>query len=111
MAESHPQSLLDALRPRLAAVAGLDADALEAEQIAVLGRKSGALTALLRSLAALPAEERRAVGAAFHRRCAARQVLERLAQPLGIVVTRDLGILVTMNHVLQIRCMTGHREQ
>ena len=43
MAESHPQSLLDALRPRLAGVAELDADALEAEQIAVLGRKSGAL--------------------------------------------------------------------
>ncbi len=64
MAESHPQSLLDALRPRLAAVADLDADALEAEQIAVLGRKSGALTALLRSLATLPPEERRAVGAA-----------------------------------------------
>lgn len=64
MAESHPQSLLDALRPRLAAVAELDAGALEAEQIAVLGRKSGALTALLRSLATLPPEERRAVGAA-----------------------------------------------
>ena len=27
MAESHPQSLLDALRPRLAAVAALDVDA------------------------------------------------------------------------------------
>ncbi len=64
MAESHPQSLLDALRPRLAGVAELDADALEAEQIAVLGRKSGALTALLRSLTTLPPDERRAVGAA-----------------------------------------------
>lgn len=63
MAESHPQSLLDALRARLAAVAGLDAAALDAEQIAVLGRKSGALTAILRGLASLPAEERRAVGA------------------------------------------------
>ena len=64
MAESHPQTLLDALRPRLAAVAGLDAAALEAEQVAVLGRKSGALTALLRSLPNLAPEERRTVGAA-----------------------------------------------
>jgi phenylalanyl-tRNA synthetase alpha chain len=64
MAESHPQSLLDALRPRLAGVGALDAAALEAEQIAVLGRKSGALTALLRALAKLPPDERRAIGAA-----------------------------------------------
>ena len=64
MAESHPQSLLDALRPRLAAVASLDAEALEAEQITVLGRKSGALTALLRSLATLSPEDKRVVGAA-----------------------------------------------
>ncbi len=34
-----------------------------------------------------------------------------LRSALGIVVTRDLGILVTMNDVLQIRCITRHREQ
>ncbi len=64
MSESHPQALLDALRPRLQAVGALDAAQLEAEKIAVLGRKSGALTALLRSLATLAPDERRAVGAA-----------------------------------------------
>jgi len=64
MPDSHPQALLDALRPRLAGVGALDAEQLEAEKIAVLGRKSGALTALLRSVAALAPEERRAVGGA-----------------------------------------------
>ena len=42
------------------------ADALEAEQIAVLGRKSGALTAALKRLAALPIEERKRYGAAVN---------------------------------------------
>ena len=46
------------------AVPALDADALEAEHIAVLGRKSGALTAALKALATLPVEERKRYGAA-----------------------------------------------
>lgn len=54
---------LSGLEARLAGVGALDAPALEAEQIAVLGRKSGALTALLRQLPALPVEERKRFGA------------------------------------------------
>ncbi len=51
------------LEARLAAVPGLDGPALEAEIIAVLGRKSGALTAILKRIPALAMEERRAFGA------------------------------------------------
>ena len=58
---------LDELLPRLGRIASLDADALEAEHIALLGRKSGALTAALKSLATLPPDERRAFGAAVNR--------------------------------------------
>ncbi|HEX6616746.1 MAG TPA: hypothetical protein VF046_10630, partial [Gemmatimonadales bacterium] len=57
---------LDALLPRLVAVPTLDAAALEAEQVAVLGRKSGALTAALKAVASLPVEERRRYGAAVN---------------------------------------------
>lgn len=53
----------EALAARLAAIPTLDREALEAEAIALLGRKSGALTALLRRLPTLPIEERRAFGA------------------------------------------------
>jgi phenylalanyl-tRNA synthetase alpha chain len=88
MAESHPQSLLEALRPRLAAVPALDAAALEAEQIAVLGRKSGALTALLRSLATLPAEERKAVGAAANE---LRQAFEAAFQARAAALSAERG--------------------
>lgn len=62
MTDSTELPSLDDLEARLAAVPGLDAAALEAEAIAVLGRKSGALTALLRGLPALALEERRRVG-------------------------------------------------
>ncbi|MBA2292256.1 MAG: phenylalanine--tRNA ligase subunit alpha [Gemmatimonadales bacterium] len=51
------------LRDRLAAIATLDAAALEAEDIAILGRKQGELTGRLKSLAALSIEEKRAQGA------------------------------------------------
>lgn len=54
---------LEALETRLAAVAGLDRDALETESTAVLGRKSGALTALLRTIPSLPEDQRREFGA------------------------------------------------
>jgi phenylalanyl-tRNA synthetase alpha chain len=60
------RSVLAELEARLAAVPALDADALEAETIAVLGRKRGLLTALLRALPSLPPEERRAAGAAVN---------------------------------------------
>jgi phenylalanyl-tRNA synthetase alpha chain len=57
---------LDAILPRLEAIPSLDAGALEAEEIAVLGRKSGALTAALKRLATLPIEERKRYGAAVN---------------------------------------------
>jgi phenylalanyl-tRNA synthetase alpha chain len=61
----YPQ--LDALLPRLAAIASLDADALHAERIAVLGRKQGALTFALRALPTFAAEERKRFGAEANR--------------------------------------------
>jgi phenylalanyl-tRNA synthetase alpha chain len=57
---------LDALQPRLAAIASLGPAELEAEEIAILGRKSGALTAALKRVAALPVEERKRYGAAVN---------------------------------------------
>ena len=58
---------LDALLPRLERLAGLDADQLEAEHIALLGRKSGAITELLKRLPALSIDQRKAFGAAANR--------------------------------------------
>jgi phenylalanyl-tRNA synthetase alpha chain len=57
---------LDALLPRLEAVPALGAEALEAEAVALLGRKSGVLTAALKRLATLPIEERKRYGAAVN---------------------------------------------
>jgi phenylalanyl-tRNA synthetase alpha chain len=57
---------LDALLPRLEAVPSLDAAPLEAEEIAVLGRKSGLLTAALKRVASLSIEERKRYGAAVN---------------------------------------------
>jgi phenylalanyl-tRNA synthetase alpha chain len=58
---------LDALLPRLEAVPALGPTELEAEEIAILGRKSGSLTAALRRVAALPVEDRKQFGAAVNR--------------------------------------------
>jgi phenylalanyl-tRNA synthetase alpha chain len=57
---------LDALLPRLEAIPTLGPDALEAEHTAILGRKSGALTAALKTVATLPVEERKRFGAAVN---------------------------------------------
>jgi len=57
---------LDGLLPRLEAIPALAAEALEAEEIAVLGRKAGALTAALKWVATLPIEERKRYGAAVN---------------------------------------------
>ncbi len=57
---------LDRLRQRLLAVASLDVAALDAEEIAVLGRKQGELTHALKELAALSLDEKRARGAALN---------------------------------------------
>src|ERR1041385_8206197 len=61
----YPQ--LDALLPRLAALASLEADALHAERIAILGRKQGALTFALRALPTFAPEERKRFGAEANR--------------------------------------------
>jgi phenylalanyl-tRNA synthetase alpha chain len=58
---------LDALGPRLVAVPTLGTTELEAEEIAILGRKSGSLTAALKRVASLPVEERKRFGAAVNR--------------------------------------------
>jgi phenylalanyl-tRNA synthetase alpha chain len=58
---------LDELLPRLGRIPELDGSGLEAEHIAVLGRKSGALTAAMKQLATLAPDERRAFGAAVNR--------------------------------------------
>lgn len=61
----HPA--LDALLPRLDAIASLDAVALDAEQTALLGRKAGVFTALLKTLATASLDEKRTFGAALNR--------------------------------------------
>jgi phenylalanyl-tRNA synthetase alpha chain len=57
---------LDAFLPRLEAIPLLAAAALEAEEIALLGRKSGALTSALKAVATMPVEERKRYGAAVN---------------------------------------------
>ncbi|MEP7176590.1 MAG: phenylalanine--tRNA ligase subunit alpha [Gemmatimonadales bacterium] len=57
---------LDALLPRLDAIPAFDDAALEAEHTAILGRKSGRLTAALKTLATLPVAERKGYGAAVN---------------------------------------------
>jgi phenylalanyl-tRNA synthetase alpha chain len=57
---------LDALQPRLEAIPTLGADALEAESIALLGRKNGVLTLALKQVTALPLEQRKRYGAAVN---------------------------------------------
>ena len=64
MSTGYPD--LDAWLPRLEAIPGLGAEALEAEHTAILGRKSGALTAALKTVATLPVEERKRFGAAVN---------------------------------------------
>jgi phenylalanyl-tRNA synthetase alpha chain len=54
---------LDEIAERVERLATLEGKALEAEEIALLGRKSGVITAKLKSLVKLPLEERRAYGA------------------------------------------------
>jgi phenylalanyl-tRNA synthetase alpha chain len=66
MPELTDTPTLSSLEARLAAVPELDAAELEAESIAVLGRKSGALTALMRRIPELPPEERKGFGAAIN---------------------------------------------
>ncbi len=66
MADSTGYPELDSLLPRLAALASLDLDALEQEEIALLGRKAGVITAALKGVATRAPEERRPFGAAVN---------------------------------------------
>jgi phenylalanyl-tRNA synthetase alpha chain len=67
MPESTGYPELDALLPRLDAIPRLGPDALATEIVAILGRKSGELTAALRAVPTKPTEERKAYGAAVNR--------------------------------------------
>ena len=58
---------LDALLPRLEAIPTLPLQRLADERVALLGRKQGAITALLKTLPTLPPEQRPAFGAAVNR--------------------------------------------
>jgi len=89
---------LDALLPRLEAVPRLSVDQLTSELIAVLGRKSGALTEALKSVPSLPLDQRKGYGAAINRLkasfeaafAARREVLEaerRARESAGIDLT------------------------
>lgn len=106
---------LDDLLPRLAAIPALAAAALDAERIAILGRKQGALTAALKSVASLPPEERKRFGAeanqlkaAFEAAFAAREAelgAAAPALPAGIDLTmpgrsRWMGALNPVTHVI-----------
>ncbi|MEO5826631.1 MAG: phenylalanine--tRNA ligase subunit alpha [Gemmatimonadales bacterium] len=63
MSAPKEESPVTNLRDRLAAIATLDAAALEAEDIAILGRKQGELTRRLKGLATLSIDDKRAHGA------------------------------------------------
>ncbi len=63
MTEPTGYSDIDALLPRVERIPTLDAVALEAEQIALLGRKQGVITELLKKVPQLPLEQRKAFGA------------------------------------------------
>jgi phenylalanyl-tRNA synthetase alpha chain len=54
---------LDQIAERIARVPSLDQKQLEAEEIALLGRKSGVLTLKAKSLGSLPLEQRKSYGA------------------------------------------------
>jgi phenylalanyl-tRNA synthetase alpha chain len=63
MSQTTGYADLDEIAERVERLATLEGKALEAEEIALLGRKSGLITAKLKSLVKLPLEERRAYGA------------------------------------------------
>jgi len=66
MADTTGYPELDSLLPRVTALASLDQASLEREEIALVGRKAGEITAALKTLAARAPEERRAFGAAVN---------------------------------------------
>jgi phenylalanyl-tRNA synthetase alpha chain len=65
--QAELQAQLESLRGEIPGIGTLDAPALEAAEIRLLGRKQGALTELLKQLPALSNEEKRAIGGAANR--------------------------------------------
>ncbi len=63
MSQGRGYADLDEIAQRVERLTTLEGKALEAEEIALLGRKSGLITAKLKSLVKLPLEERRTYGA------------------------------------------------
>ncbi|HET8622620.1 MAG TPA: phenylalanine--tRNA ligase subunit alpha [Gemmatimonadales bacterium] len=75
---------LTELRERIRRIPGLDAAALEAEQIALLGRKSGAITELLKRLPGVPEHQRKTLGAELNKlKLTATQLLDARKQELA----------------------------
>jgi phenylalanyl-tRNA synthetase alpha chain len=66
MADTTGYPELDSLLPRVAALASLAEADLDREEIALVGRKAGEITAVLKSLATRAPEDRRAFGAAVN---------------------------------------------
>jgi len=88
---------LDALLPRLERLAWLDADPLEAEHIALLGRKSGAITELLKRIPALPIDQRKAFGAAANRlKAEAEALIDARRHELTLSASAELSADLTM---------------
>jgi len=88
---------LEALIPRLESIPTLDAAALDAEEIAILGRKSGTLTGALKAVATLPVDERKPYGAAvnalktrFEEAFAARRAALEEERKAGALAAVDL---------------------
>ena len=87
MAESTElRQTLAALRAELATITSLDARALEAAEVRLLGRKQGALTEIMKRLPALSADDKRAVGGEAN---ALKQELEAAVAARREVLTRQ----------------------
>ena len=82
---------LDQIAERIDRVSSLDQKQLEAEEVALLGRKSGALTLKAKSLGSLPLEQRKTYGAKVNE-------LKLLAD--AVIVARKKELQVSTSGVL-----------
>ena len=88
---------LESLAERVDRLATLEGKELEAEEIALLGRKSGLITTKLKSLAKLPLEERRTYGARLNElRVRADGILVQKRAASSSVEARLAGADLTM---------------
>jgi phenylalanyl-tRNA synthetase alpha chain len=89
---------LDELIPRIERIPGLGPDEIEAEHIALLGRKQGAITELLKKVPQLPLDQRKAYGAHVNQLKARAEALiaERRAQIEAERKTRGESVDLTM---------------